>query len=149
MPSEKLDCPKCWVEMKKKEVEVFGPDIEIDVCPKCMGIFLDDGELKKLVKDDELTGFLTEDIGTQSKSELICPRCGSLMDIEEAEEIEVDVCLNCHGVWLDAGELEELKELSEEGYELDEDAKMKERYEEMVYKSKHSLLGKFIRKLSK
>ncbi|MFO7990864.1 MAG: zf-TFIIB domain-containing protein [Thermoplasmata archaeon] len=149
MPSEKLQCPKCWVDMDKKIVEVLGPDIEIDVCPECMGIFLDDGELKKLVKDKKLTDFLTKEIGTQSKSELVCPKCGSLMDIESAEEIEVDVCLECSGVWLDAGELEGLKELSEEGYELDEDAKMSERYEEMVYRSKHSLLARFIKKLSK
>ncbi len=149
MPSDKLQCPKCWVDMDKKIVEVLGPDIEIDVCPECMGIYLDDGELKKLVKDKKLTNFLTKEIGTKSESELLCPRCGSLMDIESVEEIYVDVCLDCSGVWLDPGELEGLKELSKAGYELDEDAKMNERYEEMVYRSKHSLLARFIKKLSK
>lgn len=34
-----------------------------------------------------------------------CPKCeGSLREIE-FEEIKIDVCEKCNGVWLDAGEL--------------------------------------------
>ncbi|MGB2727191.1 MAG: zf-TFIIB domain-containing protein [Halobacteriota archaeon] len=44
-------------------------------------------------------------------SKLVCPRCGGgLMDLEYAEEVEIDVCLVCNGAWLDNGELEGLKE---------------------------------------
>ena len=100
-----IECPRCWVEARREEVEIFGPNIEIDVCPKCNGIWLDPGELGKLLKNKKLTDYLTKDIGTQSKSKLVCPRCGGLMDIESADDIEVDVCLSCHGVWLDAGSL--------------------------------------------
>ncbi len=37
-----------------------------------------------------------------------CPKCG--MDLQTLKEgpVEVDTCFNCHGVWLDQGELEEL-----------------------------------------
>src|SRR5262245_12291436 len=37
-----------------------------------------------------------------------CPKCG--MDLHEISKgkVAVDTCFNCHGVWLDAGELEEL-----------------------------------------
>jgi len=38
------------------------------------------------------------------------------MDLEYAENVEIDVCLNCNGAWLDYGELERLKEKSEAGY---------------------------------
>jgi Zn-finger nucleic acid-binding protein len=38
------------------------------------------------------------------------------MDLEYAEEVEIDVCLNCNGAWLDLGELESLKEKSDAGY---------------------------------
>jgi len=35
-----------------------------------------------------------------------CPICKDPMIILEYEEVEVDYCVECHGVWLDAGELE-------------------------------------------
>ena len=48
---KKYECHRCWVEMNKKETEVFGPNIIIDICPKCNGIWLDKGELNKILKD--------------------------------------------------------------------------------------------------
>jgi len=80
---------------------------------------------------------------------MICPRCGNLMDIEKADEIEVDVCLTCGGVWLDSGELEELKTKSEEGFEGDKLVKMEELEEERLYKARNSSLNKFLRKFTK
>ena len=39
---------------------------------------------------------------------LQCPRCdGTLVEID-FEEVQIDRCTNCHGIWLDAGELERL-----------------------------------------
>lgn len=37
-----------------------------------------------------------------------CPKCGSDLKETIAREVAVDVCGNCGGVWLDAGELEML-----------------------------------------
>ncbi len=39
-----------------------------------------------------------------------CPTCSELMIVVEHEEIELDYCVNCSGVWFDAGELELLLE---------------------------------------
>lgn len=39
-----------------------------------------------------------------------CPACGQLMIVVEHESIELDYCVNCSGVWFDAGELELLLE---------------------------------------
>jgi Zn-finger nucleic acid-binding protein len=39
-----------------------------------------------------------------------CPACSSLMIVVEHEKIELDYCVNCSGVWFDAGELELLLE---------------------------------------
>ena len=39
-----------------------------------------------------------------------CPACSNLMIVVEHEKIELDYCLNCSGVWFDAGELELLLE---------------------------------------
>jgi len=144
-----IECPKCWVTMKQEEVEVLGPNIIIDICPECGGIWLDHGELKKLLKNRKLSDYLTKHIGTQSKSKLVCARCGWLMDIEPAEDVEVDVCLKCGGVWLDYGELEKLKAISKAGFKADELAKAEERWEELAQKDRESVLLGLFRRLSR
>jgi len=35
-----------------------------------------------------------------------CPDCKNAMITLELEEVEIDYCTNCSGIWLDAGELE-------------------------------------------
>jgi Zn-finger nucleic acid-binding protein len=144
-----IECPRCWVMMKKEEVEVRGPNIVIDVCPQCQGIWLDNNELKRILGDRKLANYLTKHIGTQSKSNLVCPRCGWLMDLEYAEDVEIDVCLNCHGAWLDYGELERLQEKNEVGYKGDEKAKDLEKWEEMMANRRRSglntLFGRIMR----
>ena len=37
-----------------------------------------------------------------------CPICKTAMITFELEDVEVDYCLDCRGIWLDAGELEML-----------------------------------------
>ncbi len=37
-----------------------------------------------------------------------CPKCGSDLETKLHEAVEIDVCQECGGVWLDAGELEML-----------------------------------------
>ncbi|PJB21351.1 MAG: transcription factor [Euryarchaeota archaeon CG_4_9_14_3_um_filter_38_12] len=150
LPKNKLiECPRCWVKMNQTEINVLGPNVIIDVCPKCNGVWFDKGELKKILKDRKLSDYLTKNIGTQTKSELVCPRCGGLMDIEKAEEIEVDVCLECNGVWLDQGELEDLKSKSEKGFHGNETEKALEKWEEMVKRNRESGFNRFIRKLTR
>ena len=147
--SRKVECPRCWVEMDQEEVKVIGPDYLIDICPGCNGIWLDGGELAKQIKDRKLADYLTKDIGTKTNSKLLCPRCASLMDIEKADDTEVDVCLACHGVWLDQGELEELKAKSDVGFEGDALAKAEEKREERRYRDRHSPVKKFFRRLGR
>ncbi len=37
-----------------------------------------------------------------------CPVCANAMITLELDEVEIDYCTDCGGIWLDAGELEEL-----------------------------------------
>jgi len=146
--SKNIECPRCWVEMKEREEDIFGPNIVIDTCPKCNGIWLDNGELKKMIKDKEVSDYLTKKIGTKSHSPLICPRCRNIMDIEKAEDVEVDVCLKCRGVWLDAGELEGLKRVPEDGFQKDEAAKEEAKWEEFQHQARNSRLSRFFNSFS-
>ena len=34
-----------------------------------------------------------------------CPKCGTRLSEESLESVAVEVCSNCHGLWLDEGEL--------------------------------------------
>ena len=42
--------------------------------------------------------------------ELKCPRCGTTLFEFEKEDVEIDRCPNCLGIWLDKGELDKLAE---------------------------------------
>jgi Zn-finger nucleic acid-binding protein len=45
---------------------------------------------------------------------MICPVCKEPMVVLELDQVEIDHCSGCGGIWLDAGELELLLETEEE-----------------------------------
>ena len=47
-----------------------------------------------------------------------CPVCKSAMIVLELDEVEIDYCTDCQGIWLDAGELELLLEDAAESREV-------------------------------
>ncbi len=42
---------------------------------------------------------------------LSCPKCGARLEAIIYEDIEVDRCCQCHGIWFDSSEAENLKKL--------------------------------------
>jgi Zn-finger nucleic acid-binding protein len=46
-----------------------------------------------------------------------CPKCQTVMREREKGDLIIDICPNCHGVFLDAGELEKLVSAEERVYE--------------------------------
>jgi len=40
--------------------------------------------------------------------DLKCPRCGTTLIEEQKDDVIIDRCPNCLGIWLDRGELEKL-----------------------------------------
>ena len=102
------ECPKDWTALTKETRQTHMRTVEVDVCPTCHGLFLDKKEIRSLTGSASLNRLLTKKLGLDSDSQLLCPNCGGLMDGEDAGNVRVDVCLDCNGVWLDAGELERL-----------------------------------------
>lgn len=49
-----------------------------------------------------------------------CPVCRDAMVVFERDEVEIDHCLGCRGIWLDAGELYEVID----GVSIDKDNKI-------------------------
>lgn len=42
-----------------------------------------------------------------------CPKCGEPLKGRSFQKIEIDQCTGCSGIWLDAGELEQVAEKDE------------------------------------
>ena len=52
----------------------------------------------------------------KAASALRCPKCDSTLEGVVADGVEIDVCNTCGGVWLDAGELEQLSKKDSGGW---------------------------------
>ncbi|MGZ8435153.1 MAG: zf-TFIIB domain-containing protein [Candidatus Binatia bacterium] len=42
-----------------------------------------------------------------------CPKCGDTLKVRSFQKVEIDQCNGCGGIWLDAGELEQVAEKEE------------------------------------
>ena len=109
-----LICPKCHEPMRALKAG----DIVVDRCDKCFGIWLDKGERLKIQKDKSLVAGLdigSADVGREQDkiTECDCPRCGHpMVHITDQAQTHVgfEVCPECKGGFLDAGELTDLSE---------------------------------------
>jgi Zn-finger nucleic acid-binding protein len=106
-----LCCVKCNSILDKATFQ----GLEVDLCPKCGGLWLDRGEITRAAKLPEnelarLRNLLSGKPGpppvpTQNKAP--CPACpGSLAEVVLGA-VHVDYCGRCHGIFLDRGELED------------------------------------------
>ncbi|HEX7297104.1 MAG TPA: zf-TFIIB domain-containing protein [Pyrinomonadaceae bacterium] len=59
-------------------------------------------------------------IGDEAKaageSSMRCPRCNASLAVTKFEDVSVDRCDNCGGLWLDAGELAQLIQKDSDGW---------------------------------
>jgi Zn-finger nucleic acid-binding protein len=117
----RLDCPRDRTPLVEQEHEIPGRNVWADHCPKCEGIFLDKDELAKLTGARNINQLITEYLGVDVGSELVCPACGGLMDDEHfvgaTSKVTIDVCTTCQGVWLDQGELEAIAKLDDKSFD--------------------------------
>lgn len=111
-----MNCPACGKEMV---CEDFGA--QVDVCENgCSGIWFDQGELTRLNEADEGLGQLLENAlrdprnnAEQGRGKLVCPKCNIPMHSHKyarANEINIDECYNCGGIFLDSGELTQVRD---------------------------------------
>ncbi len=50
----------------------------------------------------------------KEKAHLKCPRCAVPLVEKETNHVKMDACPKCDGMWLDAGELEQLQRVNRE-----------------------------------
>lgn len=109
-----LICPKCEGNLEK----VIYEETEIDQCPRCRGIWFDslEAELLKNLKGSENIDsgtFQKENPSESLQKRVNCPRCQvpmlKILDFDEYP-LWYETCLECHGLWLDAGEFQQFKQ---------------------------------------
>jgi Zn-finger nucleic acid-binding protein len=113
-----MKCPECENQLQEMTVS----DVTVDVCKGgCGGIWYDNFELKKFDEPHESAGEELLDI-ERDESIVIdqtkkrnCPKCDDIVMMRHffstKKEVEIDECPNCGGIWLDAGELEKIRNL--------------------------------------
>jgi hypothetical protein len=73
-------------------------------------------------KERELLAKLKEKQQSETKASLRqtchmrCPKCGEPLKERKFQKVVVDQCTGCQGIWLDAGEIEEVTGREESGW---------------------------------
>ena len=99
MNDRSLACPGCGHVM---HVEVLSK-VEVDRCERCGGTWFDVGEVARAALCE------VPPIALRGPSPRTCPRGGNELALGRLDDVEVDHCEGCLGVYLDAGELERLR----------------------------------------
>lgn len=111
-----MECPACNRNMRQMTVN----DITVDICENgCGGIWFDNFELMKVDEKHESAGEPLLDIARDPSVMIdpskvrLCPKCDGQKMIKHFRsvkgEIEIDDCPACGGVFLDQGELGEIR----------------------------------------
>jgi len=107
-----MKCPVCREPMIILELR----DVEIDYCTLCGGIWLDSGEIERLLdgagqKDTLLHSF--QNAPHCGEKPYPCPICRKPMDKVSAGNgsLIIDRCAGHHGLWFDKGELRRILEI--------------------------------------
>jgi hypothetical protein len=59
---------------------------------------------------------VAEEAKAAGASSMRCPRCDGTLKESKFEEVSIDTCEKCGGVWLDSGELEQLTKKDKGGW---------------------------------
>jgi Zn-finger nucleic acid-binding protein len=106
-----LTCVKCTSVLDRATFE----GLEVDLCPRCGGLWLDRGEITRAARlpADELDRLRTHlsattvDAPLEASHPVPCPACEGKLSEVVLGNVHVDYCSTCHGIFLDRGELDE------------------------------------------
>jgi Zn-finger nucleic acid-binding protein len=109
--SANICCVKCNSILDRATFQ----GLEVDLCPRCGGLWLDRGEIARAAKlpEAELTRLRRllrgasgpPPVPTESKAP--CPACDGKLAEVLLGQVHIDYCGTCHGIFLDRGELEQ------------------------------------------
>src|SRR5687768_14028863 len=101
-----MDCPRC----ETTELHESSAEPHARSCATCEGSFLPPASVEHLLVDGQGIdmAMLRELAGQYGGPRLKCPSCALMTSPVKLRGAMVDLCLNCGGLWLDAGELKKV-----------------------------------------
>lgn len=121
---EHLKCPACG----HKLIEMTVDDLAVDVCEGgCGGIWFDNGEIEYVDDADEAAGTILTKVrerwaaAVDRNRKRACPHCKGILMLRRQyaprQPVAIDECPGCGGIWLDAGELQAIRDAFEDSEE--------------------------------
>jgi len=111
--ADPMMCPKCS-RPTLNELNT-GEGVSVDFCGDCKGVWFERGELGRMVELSKDIPNLEDSLQRAQDTDFHCPRCRqALKEIQYApmNNLKVDYCRGCQGIWLDAGELSTVEGLA-------------------------------------
>jgi len=108
-----MNCPNDKEQLEK----ILFHDVEVDYCPKCLGIWFDKDELRQAKDDkDKQLNWVDFDLWRDkarfhvSHGDRHCPVDRTMLqEVKyDGSKTRVDFCKMCEGVWLDRGEFKQI-----------------------------------------
>lgn len=112
-----MECPRCKVEMLGKKIAERQQELSLDQCPQCEGIWVGETAMAKLEAIVEPVAWEVRQIPADLDQliGLYCPSCADKpllvkADHDRDRKVVMDYCSQCHGYWLDKGELQAIQQ---------------------------------------
>lgn len=113
-----MKCPRTGKPLVPRKIG----ELQVDVSPACAGVWFDRFELEKVDEPHEALGDLLLEHLSECHQTLLdtaprlnCPRDNDVVMMRRyfspKQQIEIDECPACGGIWLDAEELEGIRNL--------------------------------------
>ena len=113
-----MNCPACGTELVVLNVG----SLAVDVCRAgCGGLWFDNFELSKVDQAHESLGEALAALEFNPSAQILpnkrpCPKCSGIImrqhKFSPDKPVIIDECPNCGGVWLDGGELAEIRRVT-------------------------------------
>lgn len=91
---------------------------EIDACPQCHGTWIPGELINRLIGSGQRKALVT--LCDEHRTSLACPHDNTALAEATVSGVVLDFCIHCHGVWLDPGELAQLRRTLRQRPERDE-----------------------------
>lgn len=97
-------CPRCQIDLRVRTQA----GVEVDVCDRCSGLFLDASEFDRLIAERferKRVESMFELTAEESSEPLPCPAgCTDAMQVVDYRDVDLDRCSECGGIWIDGEE---------------------------------------------
>jgi Zn-finger nucleic acid-binding protein len=123
------NCPVCTAQAL---VDIQAGDTQVESCPGCGGLWFDPGTLERFPHRPSAKHFHLAALHAPNRcrkgghaigralakcarcggAPALCPACGARLAMVPTPVCAVDVCTQCEGIWLDAGEFELLEKVN-------------------------------------